>query len=229
MLAIYRKIAKSLDSLFYKYSAPVLAARIIRHYFSLPGAKSLNLGCGNNLLPDWLNCDATPVPGAVFLDCTKTFPFPSGSFDHVFAEHLIEHMGLPEMEAFLQECHRVLKPGGTIRLVTPNLDTFMQMIITPLSEPSQKYMEWYKTRHPDGLPASPVRAINSIFHEHGHKFIMNESFMSQLLAHAGFVDTRVYATGKSRLKALCGIDKHGTVIGDEINQIESLAMEATRP
>lgn len=225
---ISSKIIKAIYLLYHNYSAPMLASRRIRDYLETPGTKSLNLGCGNNIIPDWLNCDDSPVPGAVYLDCSKSFPFPSGSFDHVFAEHLIEHMRLPAIEAFLHECHRVLKPGGTIRLVTPNLDAFINMISSPQSVQSRKYSEWHNIRNPYSFPANPILAFNSIFYEHGHKFIMNESFMAELLVRAGFVDTRTYAVGKSRLKSLCGIDKHGSIIGDEINQIESLAMEATK-
>lgn len=228
MINFISKITQLIKRTSYKYCAPLLASGYIRDYLAHPGPKHLNLGCGSNILPNWLNCDGSPCPDAVFMDCTKNFPLPSGSFDHVFAEHLIEHMELPAIEAFLQECHRILKPGGTIRLVTPNLDTFIQMMMAPQSGQTQKYIEWHKNRCAYAFPASPVRAINSIFQEHGHKFIMNESFMTELLIRAGFFDARSYAVGKSRLTALCGIDKHGSIIGEEINQIESLVMEATK-
>ncbi|WP_199864594.1 class I SAM-dependent methyltransferase [Rhizobium sp. EC-SD404] len=44
--------------------------------------------------------------------------FPSDNFDAVTLSHVVEH--LPEPMHTLQECHRILKPGGTLVLLTPN-------------------------------------------------------------------------------------------------------------
>ena len=46
-------------------------------------------------------------------------PFKDNTFDEIYSSHLIEH--LPHPLKFLKECHRVLKPGGTLRLWCPNI------------------------------------------------------------------------------------------------------------
>jgi SAM-dependent methyltransferase len=53
---------------------------------------------------------------AVQADVCKV-PFHGDTFDVVTAAALIEH--LPDPSSFLQECHRVLKPGGALLLTCP--------------------------------------------------------------------------------------------------------------
>ncbi|MFL6727720.1 MAG: class I SAM-dependent methyltransferase [Sphingomicrobium sp.] len=47
--------------------------------------------------------------------------FPAESFDIVFMDNVIEH--LPDPPAVFAECHRVLRPGGRLILLTPNLNS----------------------------------------------------------------------------------------------------------
>lgn len=46
--------------------------------------------------------------------------FENASFDAVVLSHVIEH--LPEPGKTLAECHRLLKPGGVLVMITPNAD-----------------------------------------------------------------------------------------------------------
>lgn len=50
-------------------------------------------------------------------------PFADGEFDAVFSHALFEHLAEPEEAA--RECFRVLKPGGTIGIATPDWDGFI--------------------------------------------------------------------------------------------------------
>lgn len=53
------------------------------------------------------------------VNASEVFPFDSGSFDCVFAGDIIEHIF--DVDSFLSECYRVLKPRGRIIITTPNL------------------------------------------------------------------------------------------------------------
>jgi SAM-dependent methyltransferase len=69
-------------------------------------------------------------------DLNGRWPFEDNKFDVVFSSQVIEH--LHNGRLFAEEIHRVLKPGGTVILMTENLcsllNTFaMMMGFTPFS------------------------------------------------------------------------------------------------
>ena len=72
----------------------------------------LHVGCGPKLKQGWINVDL--VDGAdIALDLRRPLPFADGSCEIVYAEHFFEHLDYPnDADAFLSECHRVLRRGG---------------------------------------------------------------------------------------------------------------------
>lgn len=56
-------------------------------------------------------------------------PFGANSFDAIFCEEAIEHIPLAKGENLLGECLRILKPGGVLRISTPNLDFFAAQVL----------------------------------------------------------------------------------------------------
>lgn len=84
----------------------------------MPEFVRLNIGCGKNMLPGWLNCDLIAGPGVdrVF-DAAKKFPFPDDSVDSILLSHVLEHIfNWPDT---VLECHRVLKKGGVLEIRVP--------------------------------------------------------------------------------------------------------------
>jgi predicted SAM-dependent methyltransferase len=74
----------------------------------------LNVGCGSNWLDGWENRDMD-------LDLRKPLPHSSNSLEFILAEHVLEHLSGPEMFRFLEEAHRCLRHGGTLRVCVPEL------------------------------------------------------------------------------------------------------------
>ncbi len=52
----------------------------------------------------------------------RPFPFPSGSFDAVYARRLVEHLVLAEADQFMSELHRLCVPGAVVRLCVPDFE-----------------------------------------------------------------------------------------------------------
>jgi predicted SAM-dependent methyltransferase len=48
--------------------------------------------------------------------------FEDNTFDFIFSEHFFEHLFLDEAIDLLQECYRILKPNGVVRIVVPDAD-----------------------------------------------------------------------------------------------------------
>lgn len=85
--------------------------------------KLVNLGCGRRVHPQWVNFDfVASVPGVQQADLRKGIPLPDQSADAIYHAHVLEHFGRPDGERLLKECCRVLKPGGVIRVVVPDLE-----------------------------------------------------------------------------------------------------------
>jgi len=87
----------------------------------------LNVGCGNLLLPGYLNIDlqnpAAIAPGQHFLqaDVRAGLPCQDGAACEVRADQFLEHLTLEELPPFLRDCRRVLCPGGEARFTFPDL------------------------------------------------------------------------------------------------------------
>lgn len=95
----------------------------------------LNLGCGRRFHPDWTNIDFTSTgPSVIAHNLTQGIPRPDNSFDVVYHSHVLEHFSKTQAQTFIQECHRVLKPGGTIRIAIPDLEQIAKTYLHNLDQ-----------------------------------------------------------------------------------------------
>jgi SAM-dependent methyltransferase len=85
--------------------------------------KCLNLGCGSRYLEGWHNLDFTKTGETVIAhDILSGIPFPDNHFEMVYHSHLLEHLSMASGRTFMVDCWRVLKPGGVMRVVVPDLE-----------------------------------------------------------------------------------------------------------
>ena len=83
----------------------------------------LNLGCGQRFHPDWTNIDFnSAAPQVRAYDLNRGIPLPTACCAVVYHSHLLEHFSKERGAAFIGECFRVLKPGGLLRVVVPDLE-----------------------------------------------------------------------------------------------------------
>lgn len=113
----------------------------------------VQFGAGTNKLSGFRNHDDE-------VDIRRPLPYESNTVDFVFAEHLTEHVSPPDGLRFLIDCHRILKPGGTVRICCPVLDRL------------------------DLLHA------RDITWGHGHLTIFNSDLLKRFVELAGFKDVR---------------------------------------
>jgi 2-polyprenyl-3-methyl-5-hydroxy-6-metoxy-1,4-benzoquinol methylase len=115
------------------WAHPKTHAKVKEILSKLPRGKFLDIAAGEGALSAALSemgfevsaCDLQPdmfkAPGIECAKCNlnETLPFTDKSFDCAVCVETIEH--LRNRYAFLAECSRVLRPGGTLVLTTPNV------------------------------------------------------------------------------------------------------------
>jgi SAM-dependent methyltransferase len=95
--------------------------------------RCLNLGCGSSYHHDWINIDIVSTgPGVIAHDLHQGIPLPNASCDVVYHSHVLEHTRRSDALSFMQECYRVLKPGGIMRVVVPDLEQICHLYLTKL-------------------------------------------------------------------------------------------------
>lgn len=100
--------------------------------------KLLNVGCGKVFHKDWVNIDVAPYSSSVqSWDLRKGISFATSYFDAVYHSHLLEHLKVNEAKYLIEECFRVLKPKGILRVVVPDLELIVRQYLTALEKVEQ--------------------------------------------------------------------------------------------
>jgi SAM-dependent methyltransferase len=92
---------------------------------SLRTDRKINLACGSVFVSGdgWENLDYSVRGGAVQkADLLGRLPLSDHCAALVYSSHFLEHIPRDLVSGFLEECYRVLEPGGVIRLVLPDLE-----------------------------------------------------------------------------------------------------------
>lgn len=97
---------------------------------------ALNIGCGRSTIQStpemqWINVDSYERENKLdmVLDITRAFPFDKETIDFIYAEQFIEHLEWNDGFKFLQDCFKILKEGGILRLVLPHYKKIFQMYL----------------------------------------------------------------------------------------------------
>ncbi len=90
----------------------------------------LNIGCGRRFHADWLNLDLVANdPLVIPCDVSQGLPFADNTFDAVYHSHVLEHFAPDDGRRLVEECFRVLKPGGILRIVVPDLERIAKLYL----------------------------------------------------------------------------------------------------
>lgn len=86
----------------------------------------INLGCGTHFHEDWVNVDFVKTGNNVIAhNLNSGIPFQNDSFDVVYHSHVLEHFSKKNAAFFIEECYRVLKPDGILRIAVPDLEQIL--------------------------------------------------------------------------------------------------------
>ena len=203
----------------------------IAEYLKAHSVRKLQLAASNNLLPGWLNTDIfLNHRSLVYLDATRRFPFDDDTFDYILSEHMIEHLAYETAQFMLRECLRVLKPGGRVRVATPDLRVILALHGHEKTKLQNNYIEWAIARFmPEVKEYKEVHLINNFFRAWGHQFLYDKGTLHHALSAVGFDEIEFYKPGASADPNLQQIESHGKELNSEdINQFETIVIEGRK-
>ncbi|MBK9174861.1 MAG: methyltransferase domain-containing protein [Flavobacteriales bacterium] len=182
------------------------------------GLEYLNVGCGYGLYEGFVNMDIVWKPGVLVWDISTIahtpLPFADATFKGIYTEHCLEHIELDEARANMREWHRVLKPGGSVRVIVPDAAIYINGWI---ASREGRYVELpYALEHAE---ATPMMSINRVSRD-AHKYLYDYDTLALLLREAGFPEVRQCAFGQGRDPMLLKDSKS--------REWESLYVEATK-
>jgi SAM-dependent methyltransferase len=178
----------------------------------------VHLGCGPNCSPtSWIDFDGSwqarmiGMPGWIlwlpravytrmvkkplvwpshvrYLDLRKKLGFPSSSVDAVYASHVLEHLYRDEARCLVAECHRVLKPGGVLRLAVPNLRFYAERYLaSERPEAADDFVRSLLLRSEEALRNPLLRFYQLCGGDfHSHKWMYDPASLALVLRSAGF-------------------------------------------
>lgn len=168
----------------------------------------LNIGAGSQKLPNFINVDIEE--GAdVLADVTQGLPFENNSVDGIYSEHFIEHINQGDGCFFFRECRRILRPGASMRVATPDLDGIVEFFTMGGSNSAETKDHWL---HPDWTRfgyewiANRCEMINTAMREWGHQWVYNEEEMVRLAEYSGLEFVARFQRGESRIPWFQGLE-----------------------
>jgi predicted SAM-dependent methyltransferase len=186
--------------------------------------KKLHIGCGDHPLDGWTNCDLNPCRSDILrMDATRLFPFPDAEFHYVFSEHMIEHVPHEGGRAMLNECRRVLKPGGRVRISCPDR-AFIQRLCGPpekMTDTDWRYVAWAQQHF--GLKSALDVGVN-LAQGFGHRFIYSVFLLREALLKAGFASITQHLIQQSGDPELRNLENDGRMPPGFL-QLETMTLE----
>lgn len=112
----------------------------------------LNLGCGRNPMPGFINVDIVKYPGVDVIADVLKLPYENGTVDSIYAKDLIEHFNYQDVKPLLREWSRVLKKNGTITLEFPDALKHCQMLVSGKWNIEKFNYQFFSEREPGQTP-----------------------------------------------------------------------------
>jgi predicted SAM-dependent methyltransferase len=139
----------------------------------------LNIGCGPKYIEGMVNVDGNIFQKKdLWLDVTLGLPFLKNSVRGIYASHVIEHFKIKAVRRLLSEFHRVLKPGGTLRIVVPSLEYAVHAFS---ANDRSKFSDW-----PEKFSSIGGRFNNFLLCANQHRVMFDRTFLQELLNEAQY-------------------------------------------
>ena len=176
--------------------------------------RRLNWGCGKRGEPGWINSDQKDGPGIdLSCDIRQGLPLESDSIDYCVSIHALPEVPYPELAPVLQELRRVIKPGGVLRLVLPDL-------LKAVEAYQRGDVDHFLIPDEDAQKPGAKLVLQLIWYGYS-RTLFTHDFVEELLVKAGF--SRVERCGFQQTTS-----SYPDIVALDNREQESLFVEAIR-
>lgn len=210
--------------------------------YTPPSGLLVHVGCGPVTPEEWINLDASwnllaaRVPGlrrfmsAVGLisaeaaqhawadhirhcDVTRGLPFHDAEAAAVYASHVLEHLTQRQARELVREAYRVLKPGGVLRIVVPDLERLARLYLQERANgagndnAANEFMEHLRTCPDYSRSALPLKLYRVYLDTLSHKWMYDTASLTALMAETGFTGLRRCTYLDSRIPMVAGVER----------------------
>jgi predicted SAM-dependent methyltransferase len=125
-------------------------------------------------------CDLT-------LDLLQPLPFPDNCVEMIYSSHLLEHFRYPDLINLLNECLRILKPGGIFSAAIPNARLYLEAYHNPADFDPSLFCRYEPAYHYH----SKIDYVNYMAYMDGHHhYMFDEDNIDAILRKTGFKTVR---------------------------------------
>jgi predicted SAM-dependent methyltransferase len=175
----------------------------------------LNVGCGKKPISHMINLNYEWYPFVdLTWDITKPLPLADSSLLGVYSEHVLEHLPFDSIPLILNDWKRVLKPGGTVRILVPDAEIYLSKYSASRSGERVRF-----PYHDD--QQTDMMMVNRVFRNFEHLYAYDFETLARILDSSGFVNIQ-------RVNHREGRDKNLLVDSEERAE-ESLRVEGMKP
>jgi predicted SAM-dependent methyltransferase len=132
-------------------------------------------------------------------DATREIPLPNNSVSLIYSSHMLEHLDRTEAAQFLKEAMRVLKTGGTIRLVLPDLSKSIELY--NIHKDADAFLESTLMCSPNPRSFLQRLKIALIGNRH-HLWMYDGKSLAKLLQNNGYKNIKILESGETTID--CG-------------------------
>jgi predicted SAM-dependent methyltransferase len=143
--------------------------------------RRLNWGCGEHVVPGWINSDVKDAQGTdLVADIRDGLPLADECLDYAVSVHALPEFAYPELDSVLRELRRVLVTGGVLRLALPDLRKGIDAYL-------RGDMDYFQV-DPAEVKTPGGRFIVHMLWYGYSRTLFTVDFVTELLEKAGFVD-----------------------------------------
>jgi SAM-dependent methyltransferase len=176
--------------------------------------RRMNWGCGEHPDPGWINSDIKDAPGIdISCDIRDGLPLSDDSLDYIVSVHALVEVPFGEVVDALAELRRVLRPGGVLRLVLPDLVKGIKAYL-------ENDRDYFVVSDEDAASIGG-KLVTQLLWYGWSRTLFTEDFIEELLLKAGFRE--VFACSFRETKS-----EFPGIVEPDSRERESLFVEAVK-